>query len=95
MVIKEGRLGQNSLDTWIRLEDGTISGKVTLNSTYGKDKYVAVGKMKSYATSGVKYRSGEASVKILSGAPNGTVGTMGTMVSKKERTIKTPRPLFA
>jgi hypothetical protein len=28
--------------TWIRLEDGSISGKVNLNSTFGKDKYPRV-----------------------------------------------------
>lgn len=29
-------------ETWIRLEDGSVSGKVTLNTTYGKDKYPSV-----------------------------------------------------
>lgn len=29
-------------ETWVRLEDGTVSGKVTLNATYGKDKYSPV-----------------------------------------------------
>jgi len=28
--------------TWIRLEDGSVSGKVTLNSTYGQDVYPPV-----------------------------------------------------
>lgn len=36
-------LDQNSMDneieTWIRLEDGTVSGAVTLNATYGQDRY--------------------------------------------------------
>jgi hypothetical protein len=31
-----------AIDTWIRLEDGSMSGSVTLNSTYGVDKYPAV-----------------------------------------------------
>lgn len=29
-------------ETWIRLEDGTISGGVTLNATYGQDEYPIV-----------------------------------------------------
>jgi hypothetical protein len=29
-------------ETWIRLEDGTISGRVTLNATYGQDQYPVV-----------------------------------------------------
>jgi hypothetical protein len=39
-------LNENSLkeeiETWIRLEDGTVSAHVTLNSTYGQDPYQAV-----------------------------------------------------
>jgi hypothetical protein len=27
------------IETWIRLEDGTTSASVTLNSTYGQDQY--------------------------------------------------------
>ena len=41
IVLSEATLGK-SLETWIRLEDGSISGKVTLNSTYGIDRYPAV-----------------------------------------------------
>ena len=41
ILLSEETLG-NSLETWIRLEDGSISGKVTLNSTYGIDQYPAV-----------------------------------------------------
>lgn len=29
----------DEVKTWIRLEDGTISAPVTLNATYGQDKY--------------------------------------------------------
>lgn len=29
-------------ESWVRLEDGTISGQVTLNSTYGQDEYPVV-----------------------------------------------------
>lgn len=34
--------GKDEIETWIRLEDGSISGKVMLNSTYGQDRYLAV-----------------------------------------------------
>lgn len=29
----------NELETWIRLEDGKVSRAVTLNATYGQDRY--------------------------------------------------------
>ncbi|KAJ5814115.1 uncharacterized protein N7503_000865 [Penicillium pulvis] len=32
----------DEVETWIRLEDGTISAHVTLNSTYGQDQYAPV-----------------------------------------------------
>lgn len=35
-------LGQVT-ETWVRLEDGSVSGQVTLNSTYGTDLYPEVG----------------------------------------------------
>ena len=47
IVIEEAKLGENTLETWIRLEDGSVSGRVTLNSTYGIDKYPAVGTRRS------------------------------------------------
>jgi hypothetical protein len=31
-----------SIETWIRLETGNVSGHVTLNSTYGQDRYPKV-----------------------------------------------------
>jgi hypothetical protein len=40
IMIYEGL--KRPIDTWIRLEDGSVSGSVTLNSTYGIDKYPAV-----------------------------------------------------
>ncbi|KAH0137812.1 Metallo-dependent phosphatase, partial [Aureobasidium melanogenum] len=33
---------QEDVETWVRLEDGSISGRVTLNGTYGQDSYPAV-----------------------------------------------------
>ena len=35
---------EKSVETWIRLEDESISGAVMLNSTYGLDEYPAVNK---------------------------------------------------
>lgn len=42
IVIDESRLGSKDIDTWIRLEDGSISGNITLNSTFGKGQYPPV-----------------------------------------------------
>lgn len=33
---------ESQIQTWIRLEDGTVSAPVTLNSTYGHDRYGAI-----------------------------------------------------
>ncbi|KAL1967225.1 hypothetical protein VTN77DRAFT_3516 [Rasamsonia byssochlamydoides] len=41
ILLDERTLGSQT-KTWIRLEDGTISGSVTLNATYGQDYYPAV-----------------------------------------------------
>lgn len=38
---------ERELQTWIRLEDGTISAPVHLNSTYGQDKYAPVARERS------------------------------------------------
>lgn len=42
IVIHEDDLDKREVETWVRLEDGTISGPITLNSTYGQDKYPPV-----------------------------------------------------
>lgn len=34
--------GREDVETWVRLEDGSVSGRVTLNGTYGQDSYPAV-----------------------------------------------------
>ncbi|KAH6642834.1 Metallo-dependent phosphatase-like protein [Boeremia exigua] len=47
ITIDETKLGENVLDTWIRLEDGSVSGRVTLNATYGTDVYPVVTSSKS------------------------------------------------
>ncbi|KAI5256301.1 Metallo-dependent phosphatase [Aureobasidium subglaciale] len=33
---------KEEVETWVRMEDGSVSGKVTLNGTYGQDSYPAV-----------------------------------------------------
>ncbi|CAE7219698.1 hypothetical protein CFE70_010204 [Pyrenophora teres f. teres 0-1] len=47
IVVGEDSLGDNVVDTWIRLEDGKISGQVSLNSTFGTDQYPVVDKSKT------------------------------------------------
>lgn len=46
IVVHEDALGQdkidNAIETWNRLENGDVSGRVMLNSTYGKDIYPLV-----------------------------------------------------
>lgn len=42
---------EREMQTWIRLEDGTISAPVHLNSTYGDDKYTPVAGEQTSATS--------------------------------------------
>jgi hypothetical protein len=41
IVIREDDVDTRVVQTWIRLEDGNISGSITLNSTYGEDEYPA------------------------------------------------------
>ncbi|KUL82257.1 hypothetical protein ZTR_10772 [Talaromyces verruculosus] len=41
ILLDEKTLGKQT-DTWVRLEEGSISGAVTLNATYGQDRYPAV-----------------------------------------------------
>lgn len=39
VVLKKG---EEDIETWVRLEDGSISARITLNGTYGQDSYAAV-----------------------------------------------------
>lgn len=48
IIVHEDMLGKDELETWIRLEDGNISGHVMLNSTFGTDKYAEVKKAKTF-----------------------------------------------
>lgn len=49
IVVGEDMLGKNIVDTWIRLENGKISGRVTLNNTFGTDQYSAADTSKTSA----------------------------------------------
>lgn len=39
-----GSVKKREVETWVRLEDRTVSGRVVLNATYGEDRYQAVNK---------------------------------------------------
>ena len=39
ILVRDEMLQHQELDTWIRLEDGSVVGPVTLNSTFGLDWY--------------------------------------------------------
>ena len=39
IVLRE-KVSEIPIETWIRLEDETVGARVTLNSTYGQDRYV-------------------------------------------------------
>ena len=41
ILLDQDTLGKIT-ETWVRLEDGSVSGKVTLNSTYGTESYPEV-----------------------------------------------------
>ncbi|KAF2093563.1 Metallo-dependent phosphatase [Rhizodiscina lignyota] len=42
VVLDQKLLAKKAVESWVRLEDGTVSGRVTLNATYGTDEYPAV-----------------------------------------------------
>ncbi|RAK95319.1 metallophosphoesterase family protein [Aspergillus ibericus CBS 121593] len=41
-ILLDEKTLEKQLATWVRLEDGSLSGSVTLNATYGEDSYPAV-----------------------------------------------------
>jgi hypothetical protein len=47
IMVEEYKLGWNVVETWNRLEDGSVSGRVTLNATYGTDSYQKVEPLQS------------------------------------------------
>ncbi|KAK6416092.1 hypothetical protein LTR95_017506, partial [Oleoguttula sp. CCFEE 5521] len=42
VLVTEALLKERTVESWIRLEDGSESGRVTLNGTYGRDEYEPV-----------------------------------------------------
>lgn len=42
LALPESARGQMQIETWVRLEDGNVSGRVMLNETFGRDKYPLV-----------------------------------------------------
>jgi hypothetical protein len=47
IVVKEDMLDAKVVDTWIRMENGKISGRIPLNATFGTDQYPVVDKSKT------------------------------------------------
>jgi hypothetical protein len=47
IVVKEEMLDAKVVDTWIRMENGRVSGQVSLNATFGTDQYPVVDKSKT------------------------------------------------
>lgn len=47
VFVTKSRLKELEIDTWIRLESGNFVGSVTLNSTYGEDRYPATNNSKT------------------------------------------------
>lgn len=41
-ILLDETILETQILTWVRLEDGSVSGKVNLNSTYGEDWYPSV-----------------------------------------------------
>jgi hypothetical protein len=41
-ILLDLRTLSSQVETWVRLEDASVSGRVTLNATYGRDEYPAV-----------------------------------------------------
>lgn len=42
ILVAENTMPSQGVETWIRLEDESISGRIMLNSTFGSDKYPSV-----------------------------------------------------
>ncbi|KAI0139349.1 Metallo-dependent phosphatase [Xylariaceae sp. FL1272] len=48
ILVSQKNLARKEIDTWIRLESGHVVGNVSLNSTYGQDKYPKTKNTKTY-----------------------------------------------
>jgi hypothetical protein len=52
ILLNQATLGKTT-ETWVRLEDSSVSGQVTLNATYGTNSYPAVEDLDTYLPSSV------------------------------------------
>jgi hypothetical protein len=86
IVIHEDALGgDNAIETWNRLEDGAISGRVMLNSTYGTDKYARVDVKLSDGSipkGGVAGRSDDDRPKMTVKKPYSSTSTKSSKTTK-------------
>ncbi|KAI1415416.1 Metallo-dependent phosphatase [Hypoxylon sp. FL1857] len=48
VLVTKSKLEKLEVDTWIRLESGNVVGSVSLNSTYGEDRYPATNNTKTF-----------------------------------------------
>ncbi|KAF1954634.1 Metallo-dependent phosphatase [Byssothecium circinans] len=77
IIVQEDKLGQNIVDTYIRLEGGRVSGYVTLNSTFGLDQYPPVQKNKSWVNT-EDQAAAEKSSFVTPSKPTSTSGDAPT-----------------
>jgi hypothetical protein len=89
IVVDEDLLGSNVVETWNRLEDGSVSGHVVLNATYSKDRYPLVELEKSFADGSVEGGSSEMATLTTATSSmqgNGGASAMGSggMISSRD-----------
>lgn len=89
IVIYEDALGgDNAIETWNRLEDGEISGRVMLNSTYGTNEYARV-EVKlsdgSYPNHNVVGRSDHDGAKTTTKKPDSSKGKKSTKMTASSK----------
>jgi hypothetical protein len=90
IVIHEDALGgDNAIETWNRLEDGAISGRVMLNSTYGSDKYARVDVKLSDGSipkGGIAGRSDDDGPKTTVKKPHSSTSAKSSKTTKATKT---------
>ncbi|KAJ4358081.1 uncharacterized protein N0V89_002660 [Didymosphaeria variabile] len=77
--------GDNAIETWNRLENGEVSGRVMLNSTYGTNKYARVEVKMSDGTmphSGVAGRADGDEAKTIVKESHSSTSKKSSMVTK-------------
>lgn len=84
IVVYENALGgDNAIETWNRLEDGEVSGRVMLNSTYGVDIYSRVEAKWSNGTTPL----GEVAGRADEDGANATAEKRHSLTSKQPDTV--------